>query len=399
MEKFRIDNLSPDIAVEHLLNIQSDTMTTPSMNYPNIFTSQSKEFSQDAFIDWLLRCADPTVTTDASIRKIGVAFLEMLVEKHNELIKELKEHNIQVGLETIALPEPISSVQVRRQFLRIDVLGQVNGETGLNIVFENKLGTGIHDDQLRNYREKLHTHYKVGKGKILGVYYKVMEEMDYEHVRHFHQYCTISREEMMEFLDHQQIGNPILTMYRKYLAGIHEEITKWETTPAEIISKGDKWHDGMWNGLLSSLYKELKVRLKGESTIRLGWGWVNNVAGGFHGLWLGNWEREVDLNTDKPTVYLQCDEHELKVRMAGERTGATMHAVRAFVSSKYVLRHKTNSANRTTRMQHKAHSAEIGNLGSYIQENANGTPDPAATAQYILNAFEIVKVATKNARR
>lgn len=358
--------------------------------YPNIFTSQSKEFSQDAFIDWLLRCADPTETTDPSLREVGIAFLRMLVAKHNDLITELGGANIPVGLEPISLPDPVTSVSVRRQFFRIDVLGQVNGEHGLNIVFENKLGTGIHDDQLRRYRKVLHEHYNINKGAILGVYYKVMEEMDYERVRHTHQYCTISREEMLKFLEQHPTDNPIMIMYRQYLGGIHGEITRWKQTPAAILSQGDKWHDGMWNGFLSSLYQELKTRLKGQSLVGLGWGWVNNVSGGFHGMWLGNWEN------DLPTVYLQCDEHILKVRMSGPRSNAAMHETRQQLINELELK---GSEPKAGRMQHNAQSAEILNLGPYIKPDASGMPSILLTADHLLHVFTALKEATTTARK
>lgn len=358
--------------------------------YPNIFTAQSKEFSQDAFIDWLLRCADPRSTSDEELLSLGRAFIDLLVNKHNTLIPELEGWNIHDHeLRPIAAPQEIKSVVVRRQYLRIDVLGMVNGHAGLNIIFENKLGTGIHDDQLKRYRGLLGENHHESKENTIGVYYKVMEEKDYEEVRYTHRFCTLSREEMIAFLERYEGDNPIVVMYLDYLRGIEHELTRWRETTSEKMSAGEHWHDGMWNGFLSAVYRTLKEKLKGTPHVGLGWGWVNNTAGGFHGLWLGNWQDNM------VTAYLQCDEHQLKVRMSGERTGAIMRDAWKAVCAKM---EKVDLKGQAGRMQHNAGSAEIGNLGPYIQPPGDNAPDVVATAKYLLEVFGLLREITGELR-
>lgn len=365
-----------------------------SLNYPNIFTAQSKEFSQDAFIDWLLRCADPDKTKDAPLLACGRAFITLLIEKHNSLLSELENWNVRDhGLSRIEQPAVISTVEVKRQYLRIDVLGIVNGFDGVSIIFENKLGTGIHDDQLKRYRDLLGKAHPEAEDRNIGVYYKVMEEKDYEEVRYKHRFCTLSREEMIDFLSSYTGINPIIDMYFTYLEEIEREISAWREVLADDLSAGKYWHNGMWNGFLSSVYRALKERMRSEENYGLGWGWINNTAGGFHGLWLGQW-KTVD---KKPlvTAYLQCDEHQVKVRMSGPRTGQMMrdtwHRLRDGYGEE-VPEHQPK------RMQHNAGSAEIGNLGNYIVPDAAGNPDAQATAANLFSLYQKLKVVSQDLR-
>ena len=362
-------------------------------DYPNIFTAQSKEFSQDGFIDWLLRCADP-FNRDRDTRRVGQEFIHFLIAKHNSLVAELEASGAnRHALERVDPDLPINEVLSVRQHLRIDVLGRINGGGGLYIIFENKQGTEIHDDQVTRYREDLRkdltTKYGEGKGQMIGVYYKVLEERDYDAVRDTYHYCTLSRQEMMQFLAGHDTANPILQMYHAYLTELDTRIHDWKRMTIEEMH--DEKHAGwaLWSGWFSELYQELKARLTEDAESRPGWGWVNNAGGGFHALWVGNWEK------DKPTVYIQCDEHTLKVRMSGDRSSETMQKAWDSVCAQLA---SASPENRAKRMQHNAQSAEIGNLGSYIQPDPSGNPSIPLTADHLLRVFVAVKVATNEAR-
>jgi len=362
-------------------------------DYPNIFTSQSKEFSQDAFIDWLFRCANPS-NPDSETRIAGRAFIRYLFRKHNALVAELNASERNVHTLLAVDPDlPIAEVLSVRQYMRIDVMGRINGGGGLYIIFENKLGTEIHDEQVTRYREDLRKSltekYGDGKGQILGVYYKVLEERDFEAVRWKYHYCTLSRREMRDFLSDHTARNPILEMYHDYLEKLDTQIHEWKRMTAPEMESGEHAGWALWSGWFSELYQELKLRLKDDSTSSVGWGWINNVKGGFHGLWLGNWAN------DQTTVYLQCDEHELKVRMSGPRTGAAMHETWSWLCAQLK---QITIKEKAGRMQHNAQTAEIGNLGAYIQADQTGMPSIPLTADYILEVFRTLKAASTAAR-
>lgn len=358
-------------------------------NYPNIFTSQSKEFSQDAFIDWLLRCADPA-TEDDGLRTVGQSFIRLIVEKNNSLVSRLDAKNKNDhGHEIIDPKFKISSSIAVRQHLRIDVLGKINGDYGIYIIFENKLGTSIHHEQPTTYRKNLRIDLdnkgRSGKGIIIGVYYKVLEETDYDEVEKKYHFCTLSRAQMRDFLADHVESNPIIQMYHDYLVDLDARIHDWRNfTVSEMLMK-DRRGWAFWSGWFSELYQYLKPTIQDAEHAYIGWGWINNADGGFHALWIGSWKENL------PTVYLQCEEGALKARMSGRRTGATMSDARDKLITAF---HPRVDETRTIHMRPNAKSAEIGDLGPYVQYGIDKKPSIPLTAQHILAVFRDMKTLT-----
>lgn len=121
--------------------------------YPNIFEFASKELTQDAIVCWFLECASRKI-------EIGKAFLKMIFDKQN----------IPFDAENYEF-----ECKATKQCSRIDVYTCIqSGETLYPIIFEDKVDTTIHDNQLKRYCETVKEWFKDNKNckQLLYVYFK-----------------------------------------------------------------------------------------------------------------------------------------------------------------------------------------------------------------------------------
>ncbi len=251
------------------------------MKRPNLFKIATSEFSQDAFIVWLLQWADIRYATiDAKLNGLAKNFVRALI-------------NVSCDYE-------IKEVEAGRQWNNIDIWTAVNNE--YIIVIEDKKGTKEHSDQLMRYAESVKEYYKNNEMKIILIYFKMEEQSNYTVVEKAG-FSLFNREKMLKILGcyHSGTGeqvNNILLDYMDYLLELDENIKSFQSLPL------NKWNWYSWKGFFSTIQK---VFVGGE------WDYVPNPAGGFLGFWwcwnYNNW------NGKEFEYYLQLEQDQLVFKL------------------------------------------------------------------------------------
>ncbi len=157
----------------------------------NIFDYATvKEFSQDIAITWLINCYKYTET-----KKIGQYFIEKFIFNEKEKV--------------------VNVIEVIPQYEKIDVYAEIETEKNIySVIIENKKNTFLHDDQMRNYIERIidkiinkTSNNNNGKTeKILFILFKSgnlapYEELEYEEQRNW---CQSHFEKLKEELKENQ---------------------------------------------------------------------------------------------------------------------------------------------------------------------------------------------------
>lgn len=138
------------------MNINDKKLQEKMKMENNIFKYATKELSQDATVAWLVDCYHFKET-----KEIGEKFIKEFILEKDEEIKEVK---------------------IIRQHYKIDVFIQIETDKmSYNIIIENKRGTFLHDNQLRNYVNRVKENGK----KIIVLLFKnsniyPFEELQYE---------------------------------------------------------------------------------------------------------------------------------------------------------------------------------------------------------------------------
>lgn len=239
------------------------------MDRPNLFEHATSELSQDAFVCWLARWADPAFRdADAALHATGAAFVRRLIAVGN---------GPPVG--------EIRSVTVERQWKNIDVLLWVNGNTA--VVIEDKTDTGDHSDQLRRYREAVAAAYP--HARIAAVYLKTGDQSDFQRASAAG-YGQFLRRDFLDVLgEGERLGvkNAIFADFLAHLRRIEAAVQSFLTVPLK------EWKDGYpWRGF----FTVLQARLKDGN-----WGYVANPAGGFMGFWW-HWRGDKYLQLEQNTT-------------------------------------------------------------------------------------------------
>jgi hypothetical protein len=128
----------------------------PKSEMPHFFYDEGQKSFQaevmvDFFISWTLRCAeDKYKEIDPNVQMYSKTILLYLLKKANVI-------NNKSNIE-------ISSVHTEKQWDRIDLLAEViikenNTVKNIVLVFENKLYTHVHDNQLRRYIKSINKFY------------------------------------------------------------------------------------------------------------------------------------------------------------------------------------------------------------------------------------------------
>ena len=110
------------------------------MKSPNIFKYATGELSQDAFLCWLIACAD---CDDAALKELGLDFIRFLYDPKNYTKQEL---NVSGLVEDKKFPW--------KQYFKTDVYFQanINGKV-VSFIIEDKTSSMMHGDQLKRYAE------------------------------------------------------------------------------------------------------------------------------------------------------------------------------------------------------------------------------------------------------
>ena len=185
------------------------------MEENNIFEFATKELSQDAFICWLVNSIK---NGDKKVGEKGKSFLNYIFTK-----KGITVHKYE-------------TIEVLKQYKKIDILIIVNNKYFL--IIEDKKFTGIHDEQIENYKNKIKKdkRYKeqIKDAKIITVYYKPYEELE-----EIYADVHIKRQDMLEkiLIDDENIDNNIYIDYKKYLEEIENTVKKIREIPIKDWNK------------------------------------------------------------------------------------------------------------------------------------------------------------------
>jgi len=124
---------------------------------PNIFEISTKELTQDGFITWLLKWADPSNKIyDEKLNQCAIAFVKFIINK------QFKE-NIK-----------ITSIEAGRQREKIDIWADVNEK--YLIIIEDKISASEHSDQLKRYKKIASKWCKKDNRELICIYLKTGTE-------------------------------------------------------------------------------------------------------------------------------------------------------------------------------------------------------------------------------
>ena len=258
---------------------------------PNLFDYATKELSQDAFLCWLLKWADP------ACQRFSEALHEAGVDLIRLLSAEKKER----------LPERINSVEVfkqygYKQYGYIDVLCKINEEDDdrTAILIEDKKGAQEHSNQLQRYIELVKKEFP--EDRILPVYVQTEDQSDYKEVRK-HGYAVIRRPDLLDGLEKHTMArqeSDVLDGFIHRLRHIEDDVQSWKSTEPQDWGEWDAW-------------KGFYMELQSKPSVQGGWGYVNNETGGFLGYWFGDWT-----HIGGAELYLQIEQGKLCFRISVE---------------------------------------------------------------------------------
>lgn len=289
----------------------------PHPSLPNLFSYATSELSQDAVLAWLAAWAAPGLEQhNPDLHRLGRGFLRKLMG----------------GRELV-----IERIQVDQQVGGIDVLIQVGvaGARPRAILIEDKKGTREHGNQLTRYREHVLSLRAFGDGAryeaedLVLVYFQAYDQADYKNVEALG-YTVLRVSDMLELLEAHRAAverSEIVEQFFLHLEGVHEELSRWQTSPFA------KWSDSYWpwfgffRALQESLLEQTRWTNRDGSL-----GYISNPRGGFMGMW---WWIFGD---EEKNLYLQLQGPELHVKMSFDDKGKGARRAQAEKAREHLLR-------------------------------------------------------------
>ena len=280
------------------------------MERNNIFNFATSELSQDAFICWLCNWVnfdDNSLPEDEKkLKSLATEFIEKML---GEKLEDRK-------------------VNIKRQYQKIDVLLEIQNKTefitkGNNInpivdmyvIIEDKVGIGLHSNQIERYRELISEKNEKDNGsraKIKVVYYKIYDEDNTERLKENGVNIILGRENILELLKEykDKINNSIFENYHNYLSNIETDVNSYEKKNLE------DWNSNCYIGFFKELKNEKNLLEHAIGRQKdCSWGYVNNSSGGFMGMW---WfplsEEKINklTETSDEDIYLQIEQYNQK---------------------------------------------------------------------------------------
>ena len=285
------------------------------MGRNNIFDFATSELSQDAFICWLCNWVnfdDNSLSEDEKkLKSLATEFIEKM---SGEKLEDRK-------------------VNIKRQYQKIDVLLEIQNKTefitkgdktnpviDIYIIIEDKVGTGLHSNQIERYRELIsekNENINEGKALIKTVYYKIYDEDNTERLKENGVNAIFEREKILELFrrDEDDIKNPIFRNYYDYLSNIETDVNSY------VEKNLEDWNSNCYIGFFKELKNEGSYLEHADGRKKdCSWGYVNNSSGGFMGMWwfplkmeevfqvtkkFQLWQNQLELNND---LYLQIEQ-------------------------------------------------------------------------------------------
>ena len=254
-------------------------------NAPNLFKYATKELSQDAMICWLIAWAGQwkgAGSEQEELRRCGLKFVSALLNHKRD------------GKNPIEL-EDVFKTDILQQERSIDVLARINDRHVLLI--EDKTDTKDRGKQLSRYYDEV-MEGRTKFGEVLErhfhpVYLKTGNQAlaDDRRIEQTEKYKVFNRADFLNVLNVYEGSNSILVDFRQHLR-------KWEVqTNSYAEWTKDKPRQSWW--AWEGFYRRLEGELDTSTRRDLGWGYVNNPAGGFLGFWW--WP------SSKDEIYLQIE--------------------------------------------------------------------------------------------
>ena len=249
---------------------------------PNIFHYATSELSQDAILLWLINWAKPECeTTNKEMHNLGCDFVRLLIDKEI----------------------PIISIQTRKQEKDMDITVDINNS--IYLVIEDKVGSGIHGDQLSRYRKIAYENYGQTR-ELCFVYIKTENESiaKLREIQHEEQYRVINRENIIELF--QKYEEPVRTndIVSDYYDCL---LARQEATDAYMKLPYTEWKVSAWQGF----YMELESKMREGS-----WHYVNRIGNVFWGYYFP------EIKVCEGSLYLQIEQETfcIKLNVAGDRS-------------------------------------------------------------------------------
>ena len=258
----------------------------------NLFYYGTSELSQDAFICYLVSHAMLEFSNqDIALTQCAKDLLALMLPDQTQ--------------------DELIVANIMRQYKNIDILITLN--TGTYIVVEDKTFSSQHSDQINRYAEIVRTDF--GKEPIC-VYYKIVEQ-DWPEPN----VINIGRNDLLPIFQMCQSENQIFRNYLEYLEYIDNDAN------AYIVDKEITGWRNKYNHVYRGFFKHLATDVIAIKDY--GWGYVNNAAGGFWGMWWG-WlsakEMEASgLLNSIDEIYLQIEDNKIAVKITNRsgKSGAS----------------------------------------------------------------------------
>ena len=219
---------------------------------PNIFEISTKELTQDAFITWLIKWADPQNSKyDMNLHKCGIDFLKYLLKK--QFSEDIE----------------INKVEADRQWENIDIWADVNDK--YFIIIEDKVFANEHSNQLERYKEVSMEWCKGNNRELLCIYLKTGTEAKSSlNIVTEKGFSVIDRGELINFFNGYKLQNSIFIDFVEKINNLEKAENAYETKKIKL------WDWNCWTGFYHFLDTKLEIN---------DWKYVSNPAGGFLGIW------------------------------------------------------------------------------------------------------------------
>jgi len=273
------------------------------MERNNIFNFATSELSQDAFICWLCNWVnfdDNDLSEDEKkLKELATDFIEKM---SGEKLGDRK-------------------VNIKRQYQKIDVLLEIQNKTefiekipvvDMYVIIEDKVGTGLHSNQQKTYRDIISEKYNRSRAKIKVVYYKICDEDNMERLKEEGIDIIFERKDMLALLEKYKnsFNNILVEDYYNYLNNIEKDVNSY------IDKKLEDWNSNCYIGFFKELKNEKNLLEHAIGRQKdCSWGYVNNSSGGFMGMW---WfplsEEKINklTETSDEDIYLQIEQYNQK---------------------------------------------------------------------------------------
>jgi len=257
---------------------------------PNIFEISTKELTQDGFITWLLKWADPSNKQFNGYEKLNLCAMDFVKFLINTQYKEDLE---------------ITKVEAGRQKKNIDIWAKVNDK--YFIIIEDKTYTGESPNQLERYKKTAMDLCEKDNLNLICIYLKTGTEAKSSLKKISEKgFATVNRSDLIGLLKKHDVKNDIYADFLEKLENLENAEKAFETKMIkDWVSDCSCW---------TGFYHYLDTQIDGA-----GWEWVNNPANGFLGFWWcfipwkGYW---VYLQIDKGNLCFKVGEIEDNKRSA-----------------------------------------------------------------------------------